>query len=67
MLADRDLENKGLVESLQKQQGINRVISSAYYLQGQGLIERGHALIIATLKKLQGNQVKILASVLQVD
>ena len=64
MSADGGPENKALVESLQKQWGINRVISSAYYPQGQGLIERGHAPIVAALKKLRGNWVGNLASVL---
>ena len=55
MLADRGLENKGLVKDLQAQFRINRVIASAYYPQGQGLVERGHAPLVAVLKKLLGN------------
>ncbi|KAK1920505.1 hypothetical protein P3342_002805 [Pyrenophora teres f. teres] len=67
MSADGGPENKGLVENLQQQWGINRVISSAYHPQGQGLIERGHAPIVAALKKLRGNWVDNLANVLWAD
>ena len=65
--ADGGPENKGLVEDLQRQFGINRVISSAYHPQGQGLIERGHAPIVAALKKLRGNWVDNLPNVLWAD
>jgi transposase InsO family protein len=55
MSCDGGPENRGLVEDLQKLYGIERIVSSAYHPQGQGLIERGHKVLVATLKKLQGN------------
>ena len=33
---------------------IKRVIASVYYLQGQGLIERGHKPIVDALVKIDG-------------
>jgi hypothetical protein len=67
MSVDGGPENKGLVLDLQRQFGINRVVASAYHPQGQGLIERGHAAIVAALKKLPGNWVDNLNNVLWAD
>jgi hypothetical protein len=43
MTIDREPENKGLMNDFQRQFRINRVVASAYYPAGQGMIERGHA------------------------
>jgi hypothetical protein len=67
MTVDGGPENKGLLKDLQQQWGINRIVASAYHPQGQGLIERGHAALVAALKKLPGNWVDNLWKVLWAD
>jgi hypothetical protein len=67
MSVDGGPENKGLVEDIQRQFGINRVVASAYHPQGQGVIERGHTVLLAALKKLPGNWVDNLSKVLWAD
>lgn len=64
---DGGSENKGLVIDLQKQYGIQRVVSSAHHPQGQGMIERGHKVIVAALKKMTGNWVLNLPQALWAD
>lgn len=67
MGCDGGPENRGLVEDLQRTFGIQRVVSSAYHPQGQGLIERGHKVLVAALKKLSGHWTENLSSVLWAD
>jgi hypothetical protein len=67
MSCDGGPENRGLVEELQNMFGIQRVVLSAYHPQGQGLIERGHKVLVAALKKLGGHWVDNLSSVLWAD
>jgi len=67
MSADGGSENEGLVLDLPNQWGINRVISSAYHPQGQGLIERGYAPLVNALKKLPGAWDENLWKVLWAD
>ena len=52
---NRGPKNKGLVADLSEQYGIERVVSSAYYPQGQGLIERGYKELVGALRKIKGN------------
>jgi hypothetical protein len=67
MTVDGGPENKGLVNDFQRQFGINRVVASAYHPEGQGMIERGHAPLVAALKKMPGNWVNNLSLVLWAD
>ena len=60
-------ENKGLVADLSEQYGIERVVSSAYHPQGQGLIERGHKELVGALRKMKGNWVDNLHRALWAD
>ena len=46
---------------------MKRVIASVYYLQGQGLIERGYKPIVDALVKTDGLQLDNLYTVLQVN
>jgi hypothetical protein len=64
MTCDGGPENKDLLIDLQSQFGVNRVVASAYNPQAQGVIERGHAPIIAALKKLGRDWVENLPLVL---
>ena len=67
MSCDGGPENQGLVKDLQEQLGIARVVSSAYNPQGQGLIERGHKVLVAALKKMTGNWTDNLSRALWAD
>jgi len=67
MSCDGGPENRGLVKDLQRQFGVNRVVSSAFHLPGQGLIERGHKVLVAALKKMTGNWVDNLPLALWAD
>jgi hypothetical protein len=60
-------ENKGLVTDLARQYGIERVVSSAYHPQGQGLIERGHKELVGALRKMAGDWGKNLHLALWAD
>jgi hypothetical protein len=60
-------ENRGVLIDLQNQWGINRVVASAYNPKAQGMIERGHAAIVAALKKLPGDWHDNLHRVLWAD
>lgn len=52
LVVDGGPENKDLVAALAKRYNIRRVVVSAYHPQANGMIERGHAPIVAGLSKM---------------
>ncbi len=52
LVTDGGPKNEGFLAKLVKTYGIRHVITSAYYLQGNGFVKRGHKLIIDILSKL---------------
>lgn len=52
LVIDEGSENKEAVEELIQRYRIKRVVVSAYDLQINGMIERGHELIVNTLSKM---------------
>lgn len=54
MVMDGGPENKDVVEKLAERYGIRRIVASAYHPQGNGMVERGHSPITASLSKLTG-------------
>lgn len=49
---DNGLENRGIVAEFTKRYNIKHVFSSAYYPEGNGMVERGHPDIYRTLSKM---------------
>jgi hypothetical protein len=52
LVVDGGPENKDLVAVLAEKYNIRRVVVSAYHPQANGMIERGHAPIVAGLSKM---------------
>jgi hypothetical protein len=52
LIVDGGPENKGLVEGLVKKFGINRIITSAYHPEVNGMIERGYQSTANGLAKM---------------
>jgi hypothetical protein len=52
LIVDWGPENKGLVEGLVKKFGINRIITSAYHPEVNGMIERGYQSTANGLAKM---------------
>ena len=70
LIVDGGPENKGIVETLTAKYGIDRIVTSAYHPQANGMIERGHRPIVDALAKMSKNDSdwpKNLAAVLWAD
>ena len=52
LVVDGGPENKDLVAALAERYNIRRVVVSAYHPQANGMVERGHAPIVAGLSKM---------------
>lgn len=71
MVVDGGPENKDMTEALTNRYNIRRVVTSAYHLQANGLVERGYAPVVNALSKMTGGglvgQVRHLPTVLWAD
>lgn len=52
MVIDRGSENKDVVAELVKRYKVKKLVVSIYHPQTNGMIERGHKLIVDTLSKM---------------
>ncbi len=52
LIIDGGSENKDVVAELAQRYGVKRIVVSAYHLQANGMIERGHKPIVDTLLKI---------------
>ena len=64
---DSGRENTNITIIFMELYNIKRAMASAYYLQAQGFIKRGHKPIVNTLAKIDGLQLNNLYTILQVD
>ena len=58
LLHDGGTENKGAVAVLTEQYGIKRIITSAYYPEGNSWLERGHPNIVDAISKANDGKVE---------